>query len=214
MATHYGYLAGLAAQRRARNAAQFEIPPAQERIPGEIGGKRFEVPYGDPLFKEYFDRLAVREGEYIDRPSDPGGPTNRGISQEFLDLLHKNKGEEWGYLPTRTADLTPREIESIFYKEFYVAPKIYKVAMIPGLLTAAPNLVEQLFDTGVLHGAGTAARIAQLALNEHLTKSVKVDGDVGKETRKAIAAAIREGKIDDVNNMMVEYRLEGTSKNW
>ena len=49
MATHYGYLAGLAAQRRARNAAQFEIPPAQERIPGEIGGKRFEVPYGDPL---------------------------------------------------------------------------------------------------------------------------------------------------------------------
>ena len=186
----------------------FEFPPARERIPGEMGNReQREARYTDPLFQTLLTNLAVREKGLSE---DFGGPTNQGISQRFLNQLHEieSKRDYWAHLPKNTKDLTRRQIESILQREFYFLPKVYKVAMIPGLLSASPNFVEQLFDTGVLHGAGTAARIAQLALNEHSGKSIKVDGDVGKETRKAIAAAIRNGRIDAVNNTMVEYRLE------
>ena len=81
----------------------------------------------------------------------------------------------------------------------------------------APQLPEQLFDTGVLHGSDTAGRLVQQSLDEVLGTDLKItdesgdkvyDGNVGPQTRAAIAQAVREGKIQEVNDTMVDKRIE------
>ena len=109
------------------------------------------------------------------------------------------------------------QINRIFREEFFDRPKIDKVAEIPGLMDEAPQLPEQLFDTGVLHGSDTAGRLLQQSLDEVLGTDLKItdesgdkvyDGNVGPETRAAIAQAVREGKIQEVNDRMVDKRIE------
>jgi hypothetical protein len=70
-----------------RAKGPFEAPLARARNPDEIGGKRLEVLYGDPLFKEYLHRLAIREGAESDDATDRGGATKLGMSQKFLTAL-------------------------------------------------------------------------------------------------------------------------------
>ena len=65
----------------------FEVAPDRSRIPGEMGNReQREARYTDPLFQTYLKNLAVHEGGLS---KDSGGPTNQGVSQRFLDLLHK-----------------------------------------------------------------------------------------------------------------------------
>ena len=80
----------------------------------------------------------------------------------------------------------------------------------------------QLFDTGVLHGSDTAGRLVQQSLDEVLGTDLKItdesgdkvyDGNVGPQTRAAIAQAIREGKIQEVNDRMVDKRIEMMKSN-
>ena len=109
------------------------------------------------------------------------------------------------------------QINRIFREEFFDRPKIDKVARIPGLMDEAPQLPEQLFDTGVLHGSDTAGRLVQQSLDEVLGTDLRetdesgdkvYDGNVGPKTRAAIAQAVREGKIQEVNDRMVDKRIE------
>ena len=138
----------------------------------------------------------------------------------MLDLLRRNQRERWGYLPERVSDLSPAQIDAIFYSEFYVAPQIAEAAEIPDVFRDS-NVVEQLFDAGVLHGPRNAARMLQKALDKYLGTNLWIwreapdgsqykyyDGIVGSDTRAAIDRAIREGKIADVNDAMVENRIE------
>ena len=113
--------------------------------------------------------------------------------------------------------MTEEQINRIFREEFFDRPKIDKVAEIPGLMDEAPQLPEQLFDIGVLHGSDTAGRLVQQSLDEVLGTDLRetdesgdkvYDGNVGPKTRAAIAQAVREGKIQEVNDRMVDKRLE------
>lgn len=76
---------------------------------------------------------------------------------------------------------------------------------------------EQLFNTGVLHGSDTAGRLVQQSLDEVLGTDLRetdesgdkvYDGNVGPKTRAAIDQAIQEGKIEEVNDRMVDKRIE------
>ncbi|HMA14225.1 MAG TPA: glycosyl hydrolase 108 family protein, partial [Kiloniellaceae bacterium] len=110
----------------------------------------------DDLFMLYRQRLAPIEGGLANRPAhaDPGGETNKGVSQILLDDLHKYKSKEYGHYPMSSGALTDDQIEAILRKEIFDPLHIWKVAQIPNLLTLAPELVEQIFDIGVLHGVG------------------------------------------------------------
>ena len=219
-----GLLPGM---RGAVNADASDLPPwrfgaAANRLPlAETNANQTSRAMdADPLFAYFRNRLAPREGEESNFAIDSGGETKKGVSQGLLDLLLRNQRERWGYLPERVSDLSPAQIDAIFYSEFYVAPQIAEAAEIPDVLRDS-NVVEQLFDAGVLHGPRNAGRMLQKALDKYLGTNLWVwreapdgsrykyyDGIVGSDTRDAIDRAIREGRIADVNDAMVEGRIE------
>ena len=169
----------------------------------------------DTLFKKYRGNLRPREGKFSTDPNDPGGPTKEGFSQRLLDDLRKKRPDL--KLPKSTKNLTPQQIDRVFREEFFDKLRIKNVLDIPGMKQQAPQLPEQLFDSGILHGITNAGQLLQQALDDVLGTDLRVsdkkgnavyDGNVGPATRAAIDRAVREGKIVDVNNRTVERRLD------
>ena len=215
----------LAARSRARNA-----PAARARGDSLIGRGTASIRahlrrvrsanssrflFNDQLFDRYRQRLAPREGERSDDAVDPGGSTKLGMSERFLtELRNRNPKEvpgdkDWSHLPEKAFDLTPAQIESIYYWEFYVRPKVPQVANVLGLQSEAQRFAEQFFDGTVLEGQGVAARRMQRALNKYRRENIVVDGVVGPNTLAAIKTALDQGRIQDVNDTMVDSRHEG-----
>jgi len=169
----------------------------------------------DALFKKYRGNLSPREGKFSVDPKDPGGPTKEGFSQRLLDDLRKKRPDL--KLPKSTKNLTPQQINKVFREEFFDDLRIKKVLDIPGMKQQAPQLPEQLFDSGILHGITNAGQLLQQSLDDVLGTDLRVsdkkgnpvyDGNVGPATRAAIDRAVREGKIVDVNNRTVDRRLD------
>ncbi len=191
------------------------IGPGGDTLVGGPAPKTYPTDDGrNPIFKRFRKNLAPIEGAFGDRKTDPGGPTNKGISQKFLERLNR-RHPEWK-LPKDTRNLKVDHIDGIFRSEFFDRPKIQDVVDIPGLMQKAPQLPEQLFDAGVLQGTETAGTLLQKSLDEHLGTDLRVtkngkkiyDGNVGPATRAAIARAIKQGKIKAVNDTMVKKRLQ------
>ena len=205
----------LAEEKLADGKDQFAGGTGDDTLVGGPAPKTYPTDDGrNPIFKRFRKNLAHFEKGFVDIKTDPGGPTNKGISQKFLDRLNR-RHPEWK-LPKNTRNLKVDHIDGIFRSEFFDRPKIQDVVDIPGLMQQAPQLPEQLFDAGVLQGTETAGTLLQKSLDEHLGTDLRVtkngkkiyDGNVGPATRAAIARAIKQGKIKAVNDTMVKKRLE------
>lgn len=98
--------------------------------------------------------------------------------------------------------------------ELFDRAMVPEVAAIPGVMQQAPKLPELLFDSAFQHGPDDAGKLLQKSLDKilgtDLRSAVKgkkdYDGIVGSKTRAAIAQAIRQNKLRDVNNAMVDER--------
>ena len=86
------------------------------------------------------------------------------------------------------------------------------MSAIPGL---DKRLVRHVFDAGVLHGPAQAGKWLQQALDRHIgtdlrskdtNSSLRYDGNIGPQTRSALAEAIKRGKLKDVNNTIARTR--------
>ena len=169
----------------------------------------------DGVFERFRERLAPREGGYAERPesADPGGPTQKGISQKILNTLRAKS--DWQHLPANSKDLSDEQINNVYRKEFFDKPQINKLHAVPGLKEAAQKLAEQVFDAGVLHGPEDAGKWLQQSLDKELGVDSRTsapdgskiyDGIIGTKTRKALSQAVRQGKISAVNNGIVDRR--------
>jgi lysozyme family protein len=152
------------------------------------------------------------EGGYANRPksADPGGPTKKGISQKTLDGI-RAKYPQWK-LPQHTKNLTDEQIDGIYRFDYFDLPKLDKMAAIPGM---DPRLLRHVYDAGAQHSPARAGRWLQQALDKHLgtdlrSKSqngaLRYDGNIGPQTRSALAEAIKRGKLKDVNNEIARTR--------
>lgn len=113
------------------------------------------------------DDIIRREGsKYTNYPADRGGPTRWGITQKKLSEWRRQPVLEWD-----VQNLSETEARDIYRVE-YVAPWGFIVN---------PRLREFLIDTGVNHGVDRAKKLLQRALG------VEDDGDIGTETRTALA---------------------------
>jgi lysozyme family protein len=168
------------------------------------------------LFQQYRGNLGPREGGIANRPktADPGGLTNKGMSQKELDRLRQIP--RWSNLPARSAQLTDTQIDAIFHEEYFKRPQIEKLANVPGLSAAAPKLAEQVFDAGVQHGILDAGRWLQESIDEVTGTDLRVtdkkgnklyDGIVGSGTRRALETAVANGKAKEINNRIVQKRV-------
>ena len=107
------------------------------------------------------------EGGFVDHPSDPGGRTNKGVTQRAYDGWLTRRG-----LPPRDVEqITDDEVKAIYETDYWLPPRCNE-------LPSQLDLVQ--FDTAVNMGVGRAVRFLQAAVG------CGADGRFGTETAKAV----------------------------
>lgn len=115
--------------------------------------------------------VLTEEGGFSDDPADPGGATNRGITQKTYDTWRTVQG-----LPVvEVKSISEAEVATIYKEQYWDAARC-------GQLPAPLDLLQ--FDTAVQSGVATAGRFLQAAVGMTV-----VDGVVGKATLAAVAQA-------------------------
>jgi lysozyme family protein len=118
------------------------------------------------------------EGGFVDHPKDPGGRTNKGITQKVYDCWRARRGEP----PADVRWILDAEVEAIYESDYWLPPRC-------DLLQEPLALLQ--FDTAVNMGVGRAVRLLQAAVG------TEVDGDFGPRTLRCArecdvgAAALR-----------------------
>jgi lysozyme family protein len=108
------------------------------------------------------------EGGHVDHPNDPGGPTNKGVTQVVYDRWRQGQG-----LPTRSVKaIEDTEVAALYETGYWLPPRC-------DLLRRQLDLVH--FDTAVNMGVGRAVRFLQGAVG------CSVDGAFGSLTAQAAA---------------------------
>lgn len=111
------------------------------------------------------------EGGYVNNPADPGGATNMGVTQRYLDNARKTDAT----LPASVKDLTVGQVTALYRLDQWAA--VQGDALPPGVAALA-------FDGAVNEGPGTAVMLLQQALGIH------VDGKLGPATLAAIGPLV------------------------
>ena len=110
------------------------------------------------------------EGGYVNHPADPGGATNKGVTQKvYSDWLQRT-----GRADASVRDLSDEDMAAI-YEEGYWKPAHCE--------ELSQSLDQVHFDTAVNMGTGRAVRFLQEAVG------AAVDGGFGDGTRKCVARA-------------------------
>ena len=116
------------------------------------------------------------EGGYVNHPADPGGATNKGITQRVYDDWRVRQGQA-----ARDVKLLEEtELQAIYESGYWIPPRC-------DLLTDPLDLVH--FDTAVNSGPKRAVRFLQKAVG------CNVDGDFGQGTKDAVAACDRAAAV-------------------
>jgi lysozyme family protein len=120
------------------------------------------------------------EGGFSDDANDRGGATKYGITEATA--------RKHGYTGNMK-DLPVELAKTIYRIDYWDVNKLGEISLI------APETAEELFDTGVNCGVGTAAKFLQRALNSlnqqgKLFPNLTVDGSVGSKTVQAVQALI------------------------
>lgn len=125
------------------------------------------------------------EGGFVDNPADPGGRTNMGITQRYLDHVNAHDQHSDPTMPTDVADLTVANVTHLYEVDQWITT---------GAAVLPPAVAALAFDGGVNEGPGTAVKLLQQALG------VTVDQLVGPGT----LAAVKTHEAD-FNALAMEY---------
>lgn len=132
-------------------------------------------------------RLVLKhEGGYVNHPADPGGATNKGVTQRVYDAYRQRKG-----LPKQSVrGITSDEVAEIYKRQYWDA---VKGDDLPSGLDYA------VFDYAVNSGPRRAIQDLQRELG------VTPDGIVGQITLAAVASQDVFGLIDRLCNRRLRF---------
>lgn len=123
--------------------------------------------------KEALARVLAHEGGYVNHPKDPGGPTNRGVTQRVYDAYRRGKG-----LGAQSVQvISMREVADIYDRQYWDAVK-------GDDLPAGIDYV--LFDGAVNSGPKQSILWLQRALGP--AYGGRIDGTMGMTTIAAVQA--------------------------
>jgi lysozyme family protein len=116
------------------------------------------------------------EGGFVDHPKDPGGRTNKGVTQRVYTAWLARRG-----LPDQDVKrITDTEVKAIYESDYWLPPRC-------DVLPTRLDLVQ--FDTAVNMGVGRAVRFLQSAVG------CGVDGQFGSGTLQAVAGCDPRGAL-------------------
>ncbi len=122
-----------------------------------------------PAFEAALPFVLRWEGGFVDHPADPGGRTNRGVTQRSYDAWRTGQR-----LPQRDVKLIDEaEVHALYESGYWHPPRC-------DLLGQPLDLVQ--LDTAVNMGPGRAVRFLQQAVD------CGVDGNFGPATQRAVSA--------------------------
>lgn len=105
------------------------------------------------MFQEVLPITLRHEGGFVNHPADPGGATNKGITQRTYDSWRRSQGQA-----TRSVrEITGEEVEAIYYKRFWRAV---------GCVKLWPPLALCHFDAAVNHGPINARSLLERSAGE------------------------------------------------
>ena len=150
-------------------------------------------------FQQAYVKMIGHEGGYSDKSTDRGGETYKGISRvnfpkwEGWPLVdaYKAEGPFTEKSLTEKLDNDPQlnRLVAVFYKSvFWDKLRLDRIA--------SQAIANELFDTGVNQGAGTAAKYLQESINllnrnATVCKDIAVDGGIGNQTLGAYEAILK-----------------------
>ena len=141
-------------------------------------------------FEKGIDFVIKWEGGYVDHPDDPGGRTNKGVTQNTYNKWRAKNG----LLAEDVLHITDQEVHAI-YLETNWQPVVQN--WYPESLSIA------LFDTSVNMGPRRAISMLQHSINETLPgANIDVDGSAGVTTFDAVRDIMAEG---DENKLLENY---------
>lgn len=108
------------------------------------------------------------EGGFVDHPNDPGGRTNKGVTQKVYDQWRARQGQA----PQDVKLIDDSEVHAIYESGYWLPPRC-------DLLQSPLDLVQ--FDTAVNMGVGRAVRLLQRCVG------CEPDGDFGPNSKEAVA---------------------------
>jgi lysozyme family protein len=119
-----------------------------------------------PAFQRCLPFVLRWEGGLVDDPADPGGRTNKGITQRVYDAWRDRQGLDLQDVALIAID----EVEALYAADYWQPP---------GCMLLAPSLDLVQLDTAVNTGPNRAVRFLQTALG------CVPDGRFGPRTRAA-----------------------------
>lgn len=143
-------------------------------------------------FKVVLPLVLAHEGGYVNHPKDPGGATNKGVTQAVYDAYRTTIGQK----PRSVKSITNAEVSDIYENRYW---KLAGCDALPAGLDYAT------FDYAVNSGVGKAVKDLQRTINAFASNRVtilaplKVDGIAGDDTAaaaKACADVDEEGLIE------------------
>ncbi|AEH88212.1 protein of unknown function DUF847 [Mesorhizobium opportunistum WSM2075] len=139
--------------------------------------------------KEALARVLAHEGGYVNHPRDPGGPTNKGVTQRVYDAYRRGKG-----LGAQSVQqISTREVADIYDRQYWDAVK-------GDDLPAGIDYV--LFDGAVNSGPKQSVIWLQRALGS--AYKGRVDGTMGLTTVEAVNAV---NDLDALVDRICDQRL-------
>lgn len=157
----------------------YRLPPFSAIMLYSEDDLTFTNPFSaENLLEDALSFVLRWEGGFSDHPNDPGGATNKGVTQAVYDKwrLKKKKKKQTVRL------ISDSEVESIYEEEYWKKAKCDR-------LTRHFDLPLVHFDTAVNMGPTRAAKILQE------TVGVKRDGIIGDKTLAAVDKISRKDVI-------------------
>lgn len=143
-------------------------------------------------YSSLIDAIIDREGGYVDRASDRGGPTCWGITERVA--------RSYGYAGPMS--VLPATVARKIYEQRYWFEPAFDLVH-----SRVPALGMELLDTGVNQGPETAGKFLQIALNAFNQRGrsypdVAVDGQIGPMTLDALDAFLAARGAQGVRVLM------------
>jgi lysozyme family protein len=150
-------------------------------------------------FFKVYDQLIKAEGGFVDHPSDPGGPTNLGVTLDNWRRYGKDLDND-GDIDIMDLRLLTKPLAMPVYKSIY-----WDALNLDNFRNQ--GVADIVFDHGVNAAPWRAASMVQYILKTNFEYVLKVDGNIGPLTVSLVNATDQKKFFELFKQLRTNYYL-------